>query len=844
MTQFAHCLNLTLLACAVALLATVALASPPIEREWPPATIEKLDPTPRPVKWVEPTPEQLPSEEQLDTITVKGKQFKITRVNAAADDHGYQRYLVAQGRAAKDSKGAEAFAAYEKTNEALSFVGSGLAGVNSKERLIIEDCTFIIDFQEGNFGKFTPRRSAIYVEGYKEVIVRNCVFISKSAPTDPLRKTTASIYAADCLKVLVENCYFAGRTIGWRGHVNVWGCGPTTIRNIEIDGQGRSAGGIWVATGVGEGKIGFPHDNNDPKLTIYPAGPLLVENCLIHNQKGKENSDGIYVQSIRPYLIRNCKVESWGEDSLIDVGFRDTSKKWGERFLPNHGGLGMVENCEFANGWVKDSVGMGGGLIFRNNLLKNAWFFPYAFDGGNWYVISNRFDAMSRVIVSGKNGQLNGWTPGEGMFAKGGKMMLFNNEFIAGKNVAAMYVAGSKQAPITEVISADYNVFSGKDDTTWAIEHDGTKMSLAQWREKTGNDKHTLTGETSVASFADVDAGLVKLPGGVEMKFGPFKAGLTGPVGVTTPGLVDKAQKFSDAADAEYRQNNFTVEAEENGAESTMTGRVEKRPWASGGGYMILEVQPGQVHSFKGTVEKANKYMVWSKVVNKSNAGQYQLLVDGQPVGGVKDFKSDKPTAIMHSEVELTAGEHTFALKAIEPSEGGGKMFLEFDGLVLRDAESVVEDSARAKASAARAAAEKAAKARIEARKIKHDLSEIAIAKPSAGHAAVYGADKNRYLLWMPKEAGDELGIDIEVPEAGTYDVAVATTAQQDTGKMALRVDEDEPGQEVPIGGTMHLGESKLSAGKHRLTFIYLEGKPEIKIRMKRLELVPTDDEQ
>ncbi len=332
-------------------------------------------------------------------------------------------------------------AIHEQPDQTLFFKGSGRGGRESRERLIIEDCTFVMDFKEGDFSKWDALRSAIYVEGYREVIVRRSTFVSKGLPGDPPRKTNASITAYDCLNVLVEDCTFEGKTNWMRGHITVFCSGPTTIRRVEIkgslhqvagrDGKARdvwaSGGGIWVGNGLGEGKVGTMHFG-DPELMMYPSGPLVVEDCHIYNQTGRDNTDAIYIQSIHPFVVRNCRVENWKMDSLLDLGFRDTlGKNYQDAKLANHGAMGLVEHCQFGDGFIKISVGAGGGIVMRHNIFNDAWLMPYIFDGGNWYILNNQFNNVTGPLVSGRDGRTNGWAPKEGMFMRGGQVVWRNN---------------------------------------------------------------------------------------------------------------------------------------------------------------------------------------------------------------------------------------------------------------------------------------------------------------------------------------------------------------------------------------------------------------------------------
>ena len=787
-----------------------------------PPTFDSMITTPRAVPWVEPKPLNLPSDEKLTTITVKGKTYDITKT------------------APRAKAGQELVALYDKSDEALYFRGSGRGGLESKERLVVEDCTFIIDFQEGNFEEWDARRGAIFVEGFKEVLVRNCVFISKARGKDPERKVIGSFIAYDCVNVQVEDCYFEGRSVGYRGHVLVFGCGPTTIRNVEINGRGDTAGGIWVATGVGEGKIGWPHEK-EPELMIYPPGPLLVENAWVHDQKGKENSDGIYVQSVQPYLLRNCRVNEWGpDDSLLDVGFRDTGRsKYKGKFLGNHGGLGMIENCEFGDGWVKSSVGLGGGLIFRRNLMQKAWFFPYDFDGGSWYVVGNKWTELSTVIVSGRNGQTDGWTPKEGMFANGSKMYLFNNLFqrSAAKSLAALYVGGAKPGPLQEVIVADYNIYAlPTPPKTWAIASSGEAgdyKTLEAWRAATGNDKNSVLGAGSLDQFKNAPADAVTLPGGVAMQWGEAKVGLTGPVGVQNAAVLARAKTLSEQFAREYAANNFSLQVEKLAVkEKTLDARTEERGWASGGAYIVVNPKTaGEQISFTVPVENANRYVVASKTVGIKNSGRFQLSVNGQKVGEPVDFS--KRGSSKHGIVQLGAGTHTFTYTATSGAGGG------LDAIVFSDAADAEQEAARLKEQKEKAAARKAETARRDALKIKFELAALPLAGKIKGRTSKSSVKGGDYLLWMPNGVGDSIPFLVDVPQSGTYAVSVTTTNQADKGQVQLLVDGQPVGKPVALGGEMKFGTVALSQGKHTVALKLMAGAKDAKVRLNQLNLLP-----
>ncbi|MBC8041108.1 MAG: hypothetical protein H7Y06_11230 [Opitutaceae bacterium] len=817
--------------------ALAASASVPGEREFhAPITLDAPDFTPRPQTWSEPRRLGLPSDEKLTTVEIRDRTFNIKRVSSRAQLGKSTRAAVAVTPGG--------LAVHEKDDEALFFLGSGGGGRFSNERLIVENCNFIIDFEEGDFEEWDPRRSAIYVEGYKEVVVRNCVFLSKATKFDPMRKVVASVTAYDCLRVEIENSYFEGRTIGWRGHINIYCSGPTSIRNVEINGLDQAAGGIWVATGVGEGKIGWIHQN-EPEKMIYPAGPLLVENCWVHDQKGDENSDGIYVQSIQPYLIRNTKVENWGpDDSLIDVGFRDTAGKTHNcKPLANHGGLGVIENCEFAKGYVKDSVGIAGGLVFRHNLVRDgAWFFPYVFDGGSWFVVSNEFRDQAGVIVSGRNNQLSGWTPKEGMFAKGSQMVLFNNQFKGKPGVApkALYVGGAAPGPLKEVIRADHNAYAF--DTPPAKWGEGAKnesdyATLDDWRTATGNDRNSVLSATaSVAAFARVPADTLKLPGGLAMNFGPFKAGLTGPVGVQHTPTRERAARASQALSADYARRHFNLEAETLKSSGTDAAKIEKRSWASAGAYVVAALGTGETIDLAASVPEAASYLLSTVTPGSRKPGTFQFLVNGEPLG--KPFRSDRKNTIPHGVAMLPAGGLRFSYRSVE----GGELLL--DAIGFRDGVAHEREQARQDAVAAAREKAKAQKADIEERKIRHELSALPLVGPAPGSYTGAEVKGVAYRLLVPK--GDTARLSWRVPSPaapGRFAVYAVFFQQQDKARVKLFLDGAPVGEkEFPVTASTRLGEVELPEADHLFTLEFSGYKPGAKLRLQRIDLLPLDE--
>lgn len=509
--------SIALLALALGLAPAALASSAEVEAAFhQPETADASVPAPKPTVWKEPKPDPLPSAESLNTITISNQEFTITKAGA----------VIAPGAKEMPQDGSS-----------LVFQGSGGGGRKSSERLVVENCTFVMDFQGGNLKNWDEKRCAIFVKGYKEVIVRGCKFISKASPGDPERKIMASVGIYDCLQVLVEDCYFEGKTNWMRGHVTVYCSGPTTIRRCEVSGAPGSnacGGGFWIATGLGEGKIGVMH-GDDPSLLMYPIGPVLIEDCYLHDQKGNQNTDAIYIQSAHTYLVRNTHVENWRtSDGMFDIGARDTAngkRQWKGGFLTNHGGIGVIEHCRFVNGFLKVSVGIAGGLIFRNNYCENVYLMPYIFDGGSWYILGCEFKDLPGPFITCSDKGMGGWTPREGMLINGAKMVWGNN-IIRMKAPPAVILANR---PLNEVFLADYNIYDfTAPPQKWAVAKGGGAedcATFADWQERTNNDRHSVLGRQTLDIFSRVDPATLQLPGGIPMKFGPVETGLTGKVG-------------------------------------------------------------------------------------------------------------------------------------------------------------------------------------------------------------------------------------------------------------------------------------------------------------------------
>lgn len=456
--------------------------------QWPHPPLVQEKPTfvPLPHPYAYPVIAPLTSDAELETVTLTNRTWTIVRVSESDEN----------------APGLH----YNASGEALYF-NSGKPGLDSTERLVVEDCTFIIDFQEGDFDNWRATRCALFVKGYREVVVRRCRFVSKGHRDDPDRKTNASLTAYDCRNVLVEDCTFEGVCNWMRGHVLVFCCGPTHVRRCEVagvmqDGKWSCGGGIWVAHGLGERKLGWSH-RKTPEKMLYPAGPAIVEDCYIHDQQGNNNTDAIYIQSVHNALVRNCRVENWKMDALIDIGFRDTGpKQYDGLTLANHGARAVVENCEFSGGFLKTSVGAAGGIVFRHCIFNDIWYMPYLFDGGNCYLLGNSFRDVTGPIISGQDHRTGGWAAAEGMLVNGSQTYLFGNtiETKPAASVSALIRNSSRKVAqrLAETIRSDYNVFVMPTPPKAFAEEAATGeviRTIDAWREATGNDRNSRVAD-------------------------------------------------------------------------------------------------------------------------------------------------------------------------------------------------------------------------------------------------------------------------------------------------------------------------------------------------------------
>jgi len=798
----------------------------------PPLTADEPSFEPRPYTYVEPAPLDLPSDEDLSTTIVEGRHYHIKRVPAGAYDP------------ARETDGARIF---ENDNEALYFRGTGDSGKHSNERLIVRNCTFVIDFEPGDhpggdFKRWDPRRGAIVVEGYKEVLIQNCVFVSRATKHDPIRKIIGSIVANYCLKVQIDQSYFEGATLGWRGHILVWGGGPTEITNVEIAGakQGTTyamGGGIWVAHGE---KIGWTHGGN-PEYMIYPNGPLRIENVYIHDQEGDKNTDGIYIQSIQPYLVRNTRVENWkGQDSLVDVGFRDTFQGFRGKRLVNHGAVGVIEHSHFAEGYVKCSVGLAGGLIFRHNIMERSWMFPYVFDGGSWYVLGNRFEDMTGVAVSGRNAQLDGWTPGEGMFARGSQMHLMGNEFQnrEGRRLPALFVNNNGRSPLQKVIVADHNTYLlDPMPGAWALEQTTqTRYTLEQWREF-GNDRQSDVGR----SGGHVQVPPKSLPGGLTFDMSkPTEPGLIGPTGVTDPAVLEKAKKLSAEAKDAYDRRYVEIEFEDMEIVDRTEGlKMAFKPssfW-SGRGTLRIEPEAGQDVTFRFDVPHAGRYRVRTRSVDAGPPTPAAMFIDGK----VLDERFNAAAGGNdHGLLQLESGEHKLTFRYLET----GTQRLDRLDLSLFTAEQEQREARIEQERQSQLEAKQLAAREREAREaatlwLEAEAMKVVDKAGWVGVANNKNAGGGKYLLLAAKNLNDFVTLEAPIESAGTYRIALTTVAQADAGKVQLEIDGEPVGTPQPLGGRVDFPQARLDADTHRFTLRLVEGTPEIKVRIDRWELIP-----
>jgi hypothetical protein len=103
------------------------------------------------------------------------------------------------------------------------------------------------------------------------------------------------------------------------------------------------------------------------------------------------------------------------------------------------------------------------------------------------------------------------------------------------------------------------------------------------------------------------------------------------------------------------------------------------------------------------------------------------------------------------------------------------------------------------------------------------------------------------HLWWTGGKVGDRLGVEIEVAEAGTYEVWVCLTRARDYGIVQMRWDGQSVGDpidgfhpnQVINTGMVSLGSHTLTTGKHQLTMEIIGANPQaIKAYMVGLDFV------
>jgi len=132
---------------------------------------------------------------------------------------------------------------------------------------------------------------------------------------------------------------------------------------------------------------------------------------------------------------------------------------------------------------------------------------------------------------------------------------------------------------------------------------------------------------------------------------------------------------------------------------------------------------------------------------------------------------------------------------------------------------------------------------------------KLAIIEKTAGTANSqdmrgFSADRwsgHDHLWWTGAKVGDRLGVEIEVPEAGTYEVWVCLTRARDYGIVQMSWDGQAVGDpidgfhpnQVINTGMVSLGTHALTAGKHQLTMEIVGANPQaIKTYMVGLDFV------
>lgn len=350
-----------------------------------------------------------------------------------------------------------------------------------KERVVIEDCEIDLRFPAKHFGNV-----GIFIFACKDVTLRN---VRVRGLTDGA-EASGGIRIFDADQTLIEDCSIQGSFD--RENLELRDCGPATIRRVESRGRRvgdgyRSGSGIWVANGRGESKL-LPANPDRPR---YPSRGLRIEDCVVADCTGTANKDGIYIQSIRDFIVRRCRVENWRHDGLVDVGFRDTK---GDR--PNHGGTGRFEDCDFHAGYLKVTVGAAGGITFRNCRSRGVSYVPYFFDGGTVYFEKCVFDGFADAAWVGNPNafavnQQGDWLPDPQDTYGRSSVTRFNDCDFRDRELREAFLLGNPKHPFVRFFAGDRNTYDLPNLKVFARDVTGVIPSFAEWRRRTGNDRNS-----------------------------------------------------------------------------------------------------------------------------------------------------------------------------------------------------------------------------------------------------------------------------------------------------------------------------------------------------------------
>ncbi len=352
------------------------------------------------------------------------------------------------------------------------------------------------------------------IRDVKTVIIEDVAVVQRDADY----RGYHSILIENCDTAVIRNSSFAGAVA--HAHIKIKGCRDVLIDNVEIagidydkSGRHRSGGGIFIENGNAhrEGSFGGPGWRE--------LEWLVIQNCYIHDLTGNDgtrrNHDAILVHTPADGVIFNNVVENWLDrygDAAIDVGYRRDGPPG--RFL-------RVERNIVRNASRTKTPGEFGdgssGVLWANNLMINVFHGDYHQGWSNHFVhntyvwdrnklpllIEGEFatDAFYKLWADmdypsfGRNNLLSVDVPGHFWvtYQSGGRPDKYRN------------------------LHTDHGVYltAAPTRTGWLVsdgDNEGpTFRSFEDWKDDTGNDRHSILGVASSGGFMDYAAGDYRL---------------------------------------------------------------------------------------------------------------------------------------------------------------------------------------------------------------------------------------------------------------------------------------------------------------------------------------------